>query len=132
MHCFSEVRPLDKDSRIEQFRIQMKRRCKQWSLFEFKLLHRVEMCHEMEFPDDILSEILQSEPDDPKVAILEGTWYRPQLSSCFLETMVSLMNDATASVEARVHVIHVFGEQSYLPEKILGILMLLIQNTNVS
>lgn len=132
MYCFSEVPPLDKDSRIEQFRTKMKQRCKQWSLFEFKLVHRVELCREMEFPDDILSEMLQSEPDDSKVAILEGTWHKPQLSSRLLETMVSLMNDATASVEARVHVIHAFGEQSYLPEKILEILMFLIQNTDVS
>lgn len=132
MHCFSEVPPSDIDSHIEQFRAQMKRHCKQWSLFEFKLLHRVDLCREMEFPDDILSEMLQSEPDKLKVAILEGTWNKPQLSPCLLETMVSLMNDATASVEARVHVIHAFGEQSYLPEKILEILMSLVQNTNVS
>lgn len=76
----------------------------------------MDLCREMEFPDCILKEMLETQADNVRESILEAIQYKPQLSPGLSENIaVSLGDDILEHLKESV--IDALGRQSSLPEK---------------
>ncbi|KLJ05819.1 hypothetical protein EMPG_09319 [Blastomyces silverae] len=93
MHCFSEVPSSANDSYIRDLRVKMEDGCYKWSLREMKLLNRMYLCREAEFPDRILNEIIAKESDGIRAVLLDALAFRPQLSRDIVDGIIPLLQD---------------------------------------
>jgi hypothetical protein len=125
MHCFSEV-PLEPC--LENLRTRTEDHLKQWALFEYKLNKGVNLCHEIEFPNQVLHTIIEEEPEEMKKAILQSLQYRPQLSPDLLDWVVPFLGHISTNLSEAA--INALGNQTALPENILqAIIFVLSKDT---
>lgn len=127
MHYFSEVPPSNRGKYPQHMQTKVDSCCRQLSLFENELIQRVSLCQEMEYPDHILEQMLETEADNVKEAILIAIRRRPQLSPGLLEMIITfLRHDAPSSL--RSPSIRTFIGRSLLPQRILEALTFQLQH----
>lgn len=81
------------------------------------------MCRGVEFPEQILNEMLTHEPDDVRAAILRALISRPHLSSNLLDLTASFLREDHVNSHIRLAAIITLGRQPYLPDNILQALV---------
>ncbi|GAD94383.1 hypothetical protein TSTA_111040 [Paecilomyces variotii No. 5] len=95
MHCLSEVPPT---SSFGDVRTDIESQLKQWALFEYRLLKKLELCREMEFPDHILEAMLEEGSEDVKEHVLKALRDRAQISPLLLERLSSFLQHGTSTI----------------------------------
>ena len=121
MHCFSEVPHSNRGKYSKHLQMKVDGWCKQWSLFEYKLYKQMNLCCETEFPDHVLKEMLQTQADDVREAILVAIKQRRLLPSGLSESITAFLGDDTAKY-LKKSAIATLGRQSSLPGRTLEIL----------
>ena len=81
------------------------------------------MCRGVEFPEQILNEMLTHEPDDVRIAILRALISRPHLSSNLLDLTASFLREDYGNSHVRLAAIETLSCQSSLPDNIFQALV---------
>ncbi|KAL1880473.1 hypothetical protein Plec18167_003877 [Paecilomyces lecythidis] len=116
MHCLSEVPPM---SSLGNARIEIESQLKQWALFEYRLLKKMELCREMEFPDHMLDDILEKEAEDIKVHTLQVLRDRTHISPRLLGRVSSFLERDISPVLTSAALYALGNKDTVLPENIL-------------
>ncbi|KAL1860837.1 hypothetical protein Plec18170_001351 [Paecilomyces lecythidis] len=116
MHCLSEVPPM---SSLGSARIEIESQLKQWALFEYRLLKKMELCREMEFPDHMLDDILEEEAEDIKVHTLQVLRDRTHISPRLLGRVSSFLERDISTVLTSAALYALGNKDTVLPENIL-------------
>ncbi|KAE8553677.1 hypothetical protein EYB25_005059 [Talaromyces marneffei] len=126
MHCFSE---LPAEPRLEHLRKEMEVQLKQWAIFEHKLMEKMKLCYEMEFPDDALVAMMNEEPENVKKTILRALQHRSNLSSGLLKQAISFLGQ-NVFTNLKQSAIDALGGQTALPEDILYAIIRQLEHSN--
>lgn len=124
MHCFSELVSLDNRPSIEHLIAETELKLKEWAVFEWTNLKLMRLCHEIEFPEHILSSMLEEEYGSIEI-FLRALSHRPQLSSRLLSQVEIFL----PKVDSRTLCEFVQGLQSSVPDSILQTLLCRLEDT---
>ncbi|THC91705.1 hypothetical protein EYZ11_008830 [Aspergillus tanneri] len=129
IHCFSEVARLESRVRLEHYRAEMEYQCQQWSLHEYKLLKKMYLCREREFPEQVLVKMLKMELGDARADILRALDNRSPLPPNLLELICTFLCENTDD-DVRRAAAETLGRQSSLSESILQALVSRLEDTD--
>ncbi|KAK7430467.1 hypothetical protein QQZ08_002986 [Neonectria magnoliae] len=129
MHCLSEVVP---SQRTPGFITRLQEHLRQWLVFDYTWRERTELARELEFPDQILEDVLRDESEDgsprglKKRVLIEITGHRKTLPEGLLAAIVALLKDSDSGVQH--HAADTLGGLPALPENALEPLLALLVN----
>ncbi|KAL4934800.1 hypothetical protein BDV06DRAFT_208247 [Aspergillus oleicola] len=132
MHCFSEIPQLEDSELAENIncylrhlRGKMEHGCIQWSEYEDKWLPEMRLCHETEFPDHVLCNLLEKNSlqrsSSHRKKILEALAYRWHMSPKLMAITANFLDDSDEDVRSAA--VYALGSHSPWPPEILQAVM---------
>ncbi|KAH7370292.1 armadillo-type protein [Rhexocercosporidium sp. MPI-PUGE-AT-0058] len=133
MHCLSEVAPSQETPKFSQLREDLEGQLKQWLLFEcnfaFKMNRRSRLVAEMEFPEQILEDVLKKESKDGlKMQILVSLMARPRVSPTIMKLTASCLGDDDSIGLKRAALAMLQRLREALPKEILQAVVALFED----